>query len=143
MCHGTIATPLTTADSIRVAISGNPTMPGGRCNYNVHVLEFSGVKQASPVEAANSNTGNNKNASSSSISLSNIDLVVGAIAWEDNAGISAAGAPWISFVDPAVSPSLQGVTEYQITSTSPQTATSTNNNKAAWAAAVLGYLPAQ
>ena len=139
ICHGTIATSLTTSDAIRVAIAGTPS---GTCNYNVHVLEFSGVKLTSPVDASNANIGSSKIADSGVITLSNVDLVIGAIAWEDNAGIAGAGAPWVAFVDPAVSTKLQAVTEYLITSSSPQSATSTNDNGHQWAAAVVGYLPA-
>src|SRR5262249_50785617 len=35
VCHGYIATPLLTSDSIRVTIGGNPS---GTCAYNAHAL---------------------------------------------------------------------------------------------------------
>jgi hypothetical protein len=140
ICHGAVTTSLTTSDSISVAIGGSPS---GTCNYNVHVLEFANIKLTSPVDDFSSaaSTANGASASSDSIVLSAVDAVVGVIGWKDNAGISGASSPWVNFIDTAVSNNLQAVTQYLITSSSPQAATSTDDNNHRWAAAVVGYLP--
>jgi len=138
LCHAFIGTALSTADSIKVASSGAT----GTCAYTVHALEFSNIRAVSPVDATNASGTNSTSANSGAITLTNRDAVVGAIAWNDNAGITGNGsAGWTNVLD-VVSAALEGVTEYTITSVSPQSATSGNNAAKPWVAAVVGYLPA-
>jgi hypothetical protein len=100
LCHAYITTALTTADLIKVA-AGNAS---GTCRYNIHALEFSNIRDVSPVAATS-------------------------------------GAGWTNLFD-IVNTALEGVTEYLITSASPQSAVSSNNGAKQWAAAVVAYRPA-
>jgi len=137
LCHSNITTALTTSDLVRVGFGGSLGAP---CTFVAHVLEFSGVKPTSPVSAAVGTTGSSVSASSGAINLSAASLVVGAIAWKDNAGVAGASAPWVNFFD-LPSGNLELVTQYVVTSSTPQSATSTDDNAHQWAAAVVGYLP--
>jgi hypothetical protein len=138
LCRAYIATALTTSDFIKVTSSG----ASGTCAYNIHALEFANIRATSPVDTIAASGGSSVSANSGIVLVTNTDVVVGAIAWNDNAGITGnSGAGWTNIFDP-VNTTLEGVTEYFITSGSPQSASSTNNGAKQWAAAAVAYLPA-
>src|SRR5262249_44535037 len=129
ICHAFVGTSVLTTDSIRVTIGGNPS---GTCAYNVHGLEFRNIRATSSVDDSSHASGNSKAADSGSISLTDVDAVVGAVAWKDTGGISGnAGTGWTNFIE-AVGTTVTGVTEYFVTSVNPQSASSADSTIKPW-----------
>src|SRR5206468_9189095 len=125
-----------TTDSITATFAGG----NGQCMYNVRVLEFSGIAGTNPFGGSSSGgVTTSTSASSGSITLTNTEAVVGAVCWNNTTGTINGETGWNPVVD-AVS-SITGVTEYIITSASPQAATSTDSTSSAWAGGAVAYLP--